>query len=256
MSEQAIIGDKYPWNKNKKFLAYIVSSAILITLLLFVALPAYTNQQIQKHETQRIESEKEEKDQQELNVLGEKEENLEEEEREETTSTITPSTTTTTSSSTSTTTPSPTSTPTPSPTSTTTPAPTSTTTPTTPPPPTTTPEKTYDCTDEEMAGLIEERKNTMLAIADLTNIKMLEIYECKQEISGSLSSCITVCENKTVRQEVVDACIASCRSKWIVSSCDSYYNSPTHEYNVLLNSLNRDLIGINSSLDLCYLERK
>lgn len=252
MSEQAIIGDKFSWIKNKKFLAYFVSSALLITLLLFVVLPAYTSYQIQKHDAERLENEKEEKEQQELNVLREKEENLEEEEREETTSTTTTSTSTTT--------PSSTSTPTPSPTSTTTLPPTSATTtpppPITPPPPTTIPEKTYDCTNEEMAGLIEERKDTMLAIANLTNIKMLEIYECKQEISGSLSSCITVCENKVVRQEIIDACIASCKSKWVVSSCDSFYNNPTHTYNIQLNSLNSDLIGINSSLDLCYLERK
>jgi len=69
------------WDKKKKALAFIVAPILLISLLLFVVLPAYTQHQAQVYEAQRLE--KEEKEGEEQSLIGVEKVEKEEKEREE-----------------------------------------------------------------------------------------------------------------------------------------------------------------------------
>lgn len=152
--------NRFVWDKKKKVLAIIVAPILLISLLLFIVLPAYTQHQTQKHETQRLEKEETEREEQallEVEEIEEEEEEIEEEEVEEEIVTAKPA---------------PTPTPTPAPTQTPAPAPTPTPAPAQTPAPA---PKTYICTDDKITVLKEE---IALWVGKLSEIYSPEIEMC------------------------------------------------------------------------------
>jgi hypothetical protein len=113
--------------------------------------------------------------------------------------------------------------------------------------------KTYLCTDEEITKMQNRRYQIADDIWKMELAKFNDKKNCYNSMQVQRDLCIE--QSCQVRMEVYWACIEATCGQYSTQTCDNIYNSPSHNYNVTLSSLNGELSRLNKSLEICWADR-
>lgn len=113
--------------------------------------------------------------------------------------------------------------------------------------------KTYLCTDAEITTIQNRRYQIVDDIGKTELAKFNDRKACYDNMQAQREICIE--QSCKVRMEVYWACIEATCGQYTTQTCDSIYNSPSHQYNVTLSSLNGELSSLNKSLEICWADR-
>jgi hypothetical protein len=113
--------------------------------------------------------------------------------------------------------------------------------------------RTYLCTDQEITEMQDRRYQIVDELGEVELARLNDRKECHDTMQEKWDLCVE--QSCQVRMEVYWICIEETCGQYDPENCNDIYDSPFHEYNMTLSSLNQELSSLNGKLEICWDDR-